>query len=190
VFVRSGARLDHRAWLDGIKAGRTFVTNGPVLTFSVNGQAPGAEIQFPEGVHQVTARVSLRSIVPVDHLEIVANGAVVASLPIREGGLSADTTVTLPVARSGWFTLRAYHAQPSPVVLDLYPFATTSPVYVTVGGRGVRSPEDARFFVRWIERIEAATEAHTGWNTPDEKSAVMARLARARADYERRAGPR
>ena len=188
VFVKSGPRLDHRAWLDGIKAGRTFVTNGPILTFSVNGRGPGDELAFSDGVHQVTARVSLRSIVPVDHLEIVANGAVVATLPIREGGLSADTTVTLPVARSGWFTLRAYHARTSPVVLDLYPFATTSPVYVTVGGREVRSPDDAAFFVRWIERIEAATDAHTGWNAPEEKAAVMARLARAKEEYQRRAG--
>ena len=190
VFVRSGARLDHRSWLDGIKAGRTFVTNGPILTFSVNGQGPGAEIALADGVHPLTARVSLRSIVPVDHLEIVANGAIVATLPLRDAGLSADTTVTLPVSRSAWFTLRAYHSRSSPAVLDLYPFATTSPVYVTVGGREVRSVEDARFFVRWIQRIEAATQAHTGWNTPEEKSAVMARLARARAEYERRAGLR
>ena len=76
------------------------------------------------------------------------------------------------------------------MVLDLYPFATTSPVYVTLGGQGVRSPDDARFFVRWIQRIEAVTAAHAGWNTPEEKSAVMGRLARARAEYERRAAPR
>ncbi len=188
VFVGSGPRLTHRSWLAALKSGRTFVTNGPVLAFTLNGREPGAELVFPEGVHQVRARVSLRSIVPVDHLEIVANGAVVATLPITEGGMSADTTVTLPVARSGWFTLRAYHPQPSPAVLDLYPFATTSPVYVTVGGRPVRSAPDARFFVQWIERIEAHADAHREWNTADEKAAVMARLAQAKAEFVRRAG--
>ena len=31
VFARSGAKLDYRAWLAAIKAGRTFATNGPLL---------------------------------------------------------------------------------------------------------------------------------------------------------------
>ena len=29
VFVRSGAKLDYRGWLAALKAGRTFVSNGP-----------------------------------------------------------------------------------------------------------------------------------------------------------------
>ena len=29
VFVHSGAKLDYRGWLAALKAGRTFVSNGP-----------------------------------------------------------------------------------------------------------------------------------------------------------------
>jgi len=32
-------------------------------------------------------------------------------------------------------------------------FMRTSPIYVTVGGKRARSPEDAKYFVAWIERI-------------------------------------
>jgi hypothetical protein len=73
-------------------------------------------------------------------------------------------------------------------VLDLYPFATTSPVYLTVAGRPVRSPEDARYFVRWIERLEAAAAAHPGWNDPAERAEVLERLARAKAVFRERGG--
>ncbi|MGH7559941.1 MAG: CehA/McbA family metallohydrolase [Gemmatimonadales bacterium] len=190
VFAQSGPRLDQRSWLAAIKAGRTFVTNGPLLTFTVDGRGPGSSLELPAGVHQVRARVTLRSFVPVDRLEIVANGAVVATLPIGSGGTAADTTVTLPVARSGWFTLRAWSSRPSAAVLDLYPFATTSPVYLTLGRRRVRSATDARYFVRWIERIEAAAASHEGWNTAAERAAVLARLGRAKAEFERRASDR
>ena len=33
------------AWFDAMKRGRTFVTNGPMLEFTVNGTPPGGEIR-------------------------------------------------------------------------------------------------------------------------------------------------
>ena len=74
VFVRSGTPLDYRRWLAALKAGRTFVSNGPLLSFSLDGHEAGAELRFPAGApaHQVVARVSLRSNVPVERLGIPA----------------------------------------------------------------------------------------------------------------------
>jgi len=187
VFVRTGPRLDYRAWLAGLKAGRTFVSNGPLLAFTLNGREVGDEIVLPAGVHRLVARVSLRSIVPVDRLEIVANGVVVAPIPMDAGGTSADATVPLPVTRSGWFTLRAWTAKATAPVLDIYPWATTSPVYVTVGGQLVRSVEDSRWFVSWIERLEAAARTHKEWNDAAEIDGVLGRLAEAKKVFLRRA---
>jgi TolB protein len=186
VFVRSGLRLDYRAWLAALKAGRTFATNGPLLSFTINGRDVGDELSLPAGVHQLVARVSLRSIVPVERLEIVANGVVLVPIPLTAGGTRAEATIPLPVTRSGWFTLRAWSSRGTHPVLDLYPWATTSPIYVTVAGKPVRSVEDARYFVRWIERLEAAAGAHRGWNTEAEKAEVLGRLAQAKAVFQHR----
>ncbi|HLG05103.1 MAG TPA: CehA/McbA family metallohydrolase, partial [Gemmatimonadales bacterium] len=188
VFVRSGPRLGYRGWLAGLKAGRTFVTNGPLLSFSLNGREPGDEIRFPAGVHRVVARVSLRSNVPVERLEIVANGVVLAAIPLSPDSTRADATIPLPLTRSGWFTLRAWSSRSHPAVLEAYPFATTSPIYVTVGGRPVRSPADASFFLRWIENLERAAAAHPGWNSEAEKAEVLGRIARAKTVFLERGG--
>jgi dipeptidyl aminopeptidase/acylaminoacyl peptidase len=185
VFARSGAKLGYPAWLAAIKAGRTFVSNGPVLSFSLDGHEAGDEIQLPEGAHELTARVSMRSIAPVERVEIVGNGVVVATIPVAPGGMRADATVKLSLKESGWYTLRAWSENAVEPVLDIYPFATTSPVYVTVGSRPVRSAADARYFVAWIERVEAAATAHKGWNDEKEKAGVLARLAAAKAVYAR-----
>ncbi len=189
VFVRSGATLDYRGWLEALKAGRTFVSNGPLLSFTLDGHDAGDELRFPAGVHPVTARVSLRSSVPVERLEIVANGVVVAPIPLSADSMRADASVPLPITRSGWLTLRAYSRHSSPAVLDGYPFATTSPIYVIVAGRPIRSPEAARWFVRWIERLEAGAAAHTGWNDAAEKAEVLGRLAQARERFLQLAEP-
>jgi hypothetical protein len=186
VYVRSGPELDHDRFLNGLKEGRTFVTNGPLLTFTVDGLEPGDEVRLP-APGRVTARVTLRSIVPVDHLEIIGNGKVVVTIPLRGDRTVADTTVSVPVARSGWLVLRAYGDGPREPVLDLYPFASTSPVYVSVAGAAIRSRDDALFFVRWVERVTAAAQAHAEWNTAAERDSVVALLREARAVYVTRA---
>jgi TolB protein len=186
VFVRSGPRLEYRAWLAALAAGRTFATNGPLLQFTLNGREPGDELALPAGIHRLVARVVLRSAVPVERLEIVANGVVVARVPLGGDSTRADATMPLPLTRSGWFTLRAWSSRSDPGVLDQYPFATTSPIYVTVGGQPIRSPEDAGYFIAWIERLEAAASVHEGWNTEAERRAVLGRLAAAKAVFERR----
>ncbi len=183
VFVRSGARLDHGSWLAGLKAGRTFVTNAPLLEFSIAGHGIGEEIPLSLGTHRLTARVGLRSNVSIDHLEVIGNGRVVATIPLRGDRMSATDTVSIPVAASGWYVLRAYSDRDETPVLDLYPFASTSPIYVRVGNQPIRSAEDAQFFVRWIERVESATRASTAWNTPAEQAGVLRMLAQARAVF-------
>ncbi|HYC33531.1 MAG TPA: hypothetical protein VEB59_14680, partial [Gemmatimonadales bacterium] len=96
---------------------------------------------------------------------------------------SATATVRIPVDRSGWLLLRARSDRAIYPVLDLYPYATTSPVYLSVGGRPARSVADAEYFVAWIDRMRAAVEAHRDWNTEQEKRDVLGTLERARQVY-------
>ena len=71
-------------------------------------------------------------------------------------------------------------------VLDIYPFATTSPIYVTVDEKPVRSGGDARYFEAWIDRVRAAAAAHGGWNDSAERDGVLGRLDAAKAEFARR----
>jgi Tol biopolymer transport system component len=196
VFVKTGGPLDFGLFLAGLKAGRSMATNGPLVELALRPRGssgawsePGDELKLPAGAQALEARVSMRSIVPIDRLEIVRNGEVVATLPLAGGGTSADATLRLTASGSGWYVARAHCARSRHPVLDFYPFGTTSPVYVTVGGAPVRSRRDALYFSAWIDRVRAAAEAHDGWNTAAEKEGVLALLAQARAVYEERAEP-
>ena len=189
TFVNSGATLDHRRWLSGIKAGRTFVTNAPLLEFSLAGRGIGEELRLSAGSHRLSARVSMRSNVPIDHVEIIGNGKVVATIPLSGNRLTANDTVVVPVTASGWFVLRAYAERATMPVLDLYPFGSTSPIYVQIGDKPVRSAVDAAFFLRWIDRIESTTRASTAWNSPGEQAGALRALAEARAVFSSPAVP-
>jgi hypothetical protein len=130
--------------------------------------------------------VALHSIVPVDHLELIGNGEVVAQIPLTDSRTFVSTTVKINAERSGWYLLRARGDGPSYPVLDVYPYATTSPIYLKVGNGARRSSRDAEYFLQWIDRLEAGAEKHQGWNNEEEKSAVLQSIRQARAEFERR----
>jgi Tol biopolymer transport system component len=187
VYVQSPVPLSRERWYAALKAGKSFATNGPLLQFLVGGTGIGGELKLARGTHRVAMKVTLRSYVPVDHLQIIGNGEVVAEIPLRGDRTSADTTITIDVAHSGWYLLRAYAQRATDPVLDLYPFGTTSPVYVTVGAEAPRSnPRDIAYFLDWISRVERAALAHAGWNASQEKREVMGRIQRAREVFEAR----
>ena len=188
VFVRSGGPLEHRRWLAALKAGRSFATNGPLLGFRLGGKGLGEEVSLPSGGRDLTARVTLHSIVPIDRLEIVRNGEVVAEIPLTGKRTTVATSLTIPVRESGWYLLRARGEKPVYPVLDVYPYATTSPIYVTVGGQPIRSREDAQYFIAWIDRLHAGALAHREWNSEGEKTHSMEIIRRARKEFVRRLG--
>jgi hypothetical protein len=170
----------------GLKAGRTFVTNAPLLEFTLGGRDIGDKIRLPSP-GCLTARVRLRSSVPIDHLEVIGNGSVVAAIRLERDRMSATDTVSIPIAKSGWYVVRAWSDRPELPVLDLYPFGSTSPIYVRVGQQPMRSRDDAEFFVRWIDRLDQAARAHEGWNTVEERDYAVRLLQQARAVYAQQA---
>jgi hypothetical protein len=169
-------------WLAAIKAGRTFATNGPLLRFSLGGQAIGGEVRLEKG-QEARFSADLVSMVPVDHLQVVCNGKVARELAMDSGRSSAHVDGSVPLEASGWCVLRAFSDQAEYPILDIYPYATTSPVYVSVAGAPVRGAADAAYFVAWIDRLISGVRSNTSWNTETEKQSVLSMLQEAREKY-------
>jgi hypothetical protein len=127
----------------------------------------------------------LRSIVPVDHLEIICDGKVVRDLELSGRRDATDEEGTLPISSTGWCLLRASTDKAVYPVLDQYPYATTSPIYITVEGSKPQSTDDASYFMDWIDQLIAGTKANNDWNTDAEKVTVLDQLFRARKVYEK-----
>jgi len=184
TYVRRNAPLADPAarrdlWLEGLRAGKSMATNGPLVGVTVNGVGPGAEIRLDAGEHDLAISAFLRSIVPVDRLEVVWNGEVVQTIPTDMTRRRADFSGSIKVNGSGWLLLRAWNDRSHPDVFDIYPYATTSPVYVTVDGKGLRSTDDADYFIAWINRVRESAEAHPDYNSTAEREIVLANIDRA-----------
>ncbi len=187
TYAYLGSKLDWQAWIEAIRKGHTFVTNGPLLEFSMNGLEEGEDIHLPAQGGRVSVRAGMRSIAPVEKVEVLNNGKVIRTIPLTEGGKRAVFALDIEARQSGWYTLRAYSAHPVHPIDDRYPFAETSPIYLDCGNRPIRSAEDARYFITWIDAITKMAAEHPGWRSEEEKAHVLNQFQEARRIFQQRA---
>ena len=183
VYLHTQGEKSMHAIQSALKAGRTVASNGPQLALRVADRNLGETIELESGTHRLRYRAAMRSIAPMQHLEIVHNGKVVATHRFGKDRTRADFEGVLEVSGSGWILLRAWNDGADPLVLDLYPYATTSPIYVSVAGARASSRPDADYFVRWIDRIIEAAAAREDYNTATEKRSTLEYLQTARKTF-------
>jgi hypothetical protein len=145
MYVHVDGDLTYEKWWESLRAGRVFVTNGPLLKPSINGQLPGHVFQGDAGQKmEFEIGLSLSTREPISYLEIIKNGKV-------EHSISFDTyskSGKLPKIQfdaSGWFLIRAVTDIPK-----TYRFAMTGPYYVEMGYKRRISKSAAQFFLDWV----------------------------------------
>ncbi len=188
VFLDTGGETTPQAARDALKAGRSFATNGPLLGLEFGGKRPGDTVAR-QASGKVPYRIALRSPVAVDHLELVHNGEVVKSFRLSGDRRSFDAEGELAVDAGGWLLLRAWNDDADPLVLDLYPYATTSPIYLDLPGGAPPAPAGAAYFAAWMERVIEAAAARDDYNTPREREETLAYLKLALNHYRELANP-
>ncbi|MBI4625465.1 MAG: CehA/McbA family metallohydrolase [Verrucomicrobia bacterium] len=185
LYAHLGSKLTWEGWLDAIRKGRTFVTNGPLLQLTIDGEMPGGEIRLPAAGGSVTVSAKLESIVPLETLELMFNGKVIESIPLGGDGRKAVFERKIAVTGSGWFTLRTAGRGIQHPIDDSFPVAETGAVYVYVGDRPIQSKADAEYFAKWIDDLTRLWSGYPYWRSDREKQHVLAQFAEARKVYER-----
>lgn len=131
TFVKVDGPFTVDSWLAGFRQGRAYVTNGPFLELTVNGQPMGAEIRVARGATlEINASAHLNPDVDaLDRIELVVLGDVVRQQPAG-GQDRAQLQTTLTADRSFWLAVRAYGRQQETQFTTI---AHSAPVYVMVG---------------------------------------------------------
>jgi hypothetical protein len=151
VYVHVGKELTWAKWWEGLRAGRSFVTNGPLLRIQAGGELPGHVFTAAAGKEvsvEVTGTLTTRD--RVRFLEVVRDGGVERKVSAEEFA-KTGTLGALRFRSSGWFLVRAVTDNPK-----TFRFASTSPFYVEVGSAPRRiSRASARFFLQWVRERTA-----------------------------------
>ena len=184
VYAYTGKAFDPDEWFNALKAGRTFVTTGPMLELTVNGEIVGAEIAArPGDTLRIKASASGHR-VPPQYLEVVEQGDVLKSLRQPAGAETVSCDFAFRVRRSTWIAARCAGAH-------------TSPIYVRVGDQPFWKREAVPELIqtRLSQLQDVETLAKQGvppggeglWNNPEgfrkQAPALLERVEEARKIY-------
>jgi hypothetical protein len=200
TYAHCAGNFDYWAWCEGIRRGNTFVSSGPLLTLVADGESPGSEV-INCGERSVHIHAKVISIFAVDRLEIIVNGAVVASKRLDHPCGEMELEIDLPLTQDSWVIARCYG--PGEQVArhhDVWRrpvMAHTSPIYLARGERYQRfDAEVAQYMLALIEGSQLYVEerarrfwpagAHHRHGRADHLEFLLAPFAEARAAVRQR----
>lgn len=177
--------LTYARWIQAVRAGETFVTNGPLITtFTVSDHTMGETVFLGRGCREIPCALSIRCTSGLERAEIVMNGAVIHALPFGGTRSKIDTSFNLTIDSSAWLAARVYGVNTHWLAVRDSLFAHTSPIYISMEGERIVVPEDASFFVDWISNLDSLARRSGYW--PHMIDSVMAfdEFAAAKRFYE------
>jgi hypothetical protein len=140
VYVALDAGLDADAWLDGLKAGRSFVTTGPMLFVTLDGHAPGHRfVQADTAPRDYHLAGTVESAAPLDRIEVVVNGAVARTIrpinrPTERGASENRVEAAVAIDGTSWVAVRCYET----IEDGRERFAHGAPFHIDVAGKPLR----------------------------------------------------
>ncbi len=160
-----GEPFTYSAWIDAVRAGRTFATAGPILDVQIDGADLGTEVrQASDTLH---ARFGCRGIEPFERVELVVNGSVAAS----GDGATAVSEVHLPAG--GWVAARCWGRGRI--------LAHTSPVYIRAAdARPPVDPVAVAALDRHLVRAREWVETEGRFANPKSRDRLLAVFDAAR----------
>jgi len=174
VYALVHGVFTYQSWIDALNRGRSFITNSPFLICRADNKIPGDEMNMGRK-NSVKIVTEMWSQLPVDRLEIIANGKVIAEKIIEKGQHYAKLEIEYKPGKSVWIAARVHQYNQDdtrdgvsftqrrdfgggPTLLNKYygtmrpetAFAHTNPIYITINKKPIRSKEDAAYFIEYL----------------------------------------
>ena len=142
TYARLGPDDDfgYDAWCAALRAGRSYMSSGPLLRLSVDGAGIGDTVRLPDAGGTVAVAATAASIFPMFRLELVHSGRVIASSNSESGTHELRINENVTIDGPGWICVRVDGGGPDHLThhRDVWGraiMAHTSPVYIACGGR-------------------------------------------------------
>lgn len=185
VFVPPDEEFSYASWTANLRRGRTFMTGGPLIEFSVDGAAIGDTVRLPSGGGTIEVTARARSILPIHALQIVQGGRGIDGPPELGGARvvaqadSADAagarelslSIRLSVREDAWLCARVGGPNYTPTrhhdVWQRGIFAHTSPIYVACGDEWrLGNREGLQYMLTLVDGSLTYIRSHSAQRTP------------------------
>jgi hypothetical protein len=181
VYVRVEGQLNYEDWCEGIREGRSYVSDGTshLMDFTVSAgeqqvavgrQGSQLDLEKP-GTVRVAAQVAVRQDDARIPVELIVNAYPQASREIVADGSLQEIAFEVPIDQSSWVALRTF------------PSAHTNPVFVIVDEQPIRA---SRRSAQWcLEGVDQCWAEKQKTYDADEMEDARAAYDHARRVYAR-----
>ena len=183
VYVKSDTRLTPEAWLEHLANAESYITNGPLLEFSVDGNSLGSDVSIakPRSVRVTGLAIGRTNF---NRLELLKNGQVIhrANSSPQAGHFRADLDVQVSVDRPSWLAVRTPPpSAPKVGLMEKRPlneygreiFSHSSAIFVDVGGQRIFDPAVAKDLVAEMERDRELIKSRGKFADDGERTNVL-----------------
>jgi hypothetical protein len=176
VYVQCAKGFSYDAWMEGLKAGRSFITTGPMLMVEVDGQPPGNRFQQTADSAVYKIRATVQNTGRRTRVEIIRNGqleSIMLNPAASQAGAGAKVEVAadVQVTESSWFALRCYETLSG----GRERFAHSAPIFIDVPGKPLRPRKAEVEYL--ISRVKNEIERNTGVLSDEAVAEYRAALA-------------
>ncbi len=199
VYVMADGPITPSEWLDRLAAGKSYITNGPLLEFTVDGQPLGSVLEL-SAPRELAVRGTARGRVDFKRIELVQGGRVVHSAESRqeEEHFVAEFALKQSIDVPSWLALRTppppVPGDPTlqePVASNEFGgrlFAHTSPIYVRMAGQGVFDAAIAAGLFDEMKSSIKQIEAQAVFENDEQRQQVLGVYEEAIGILEKRLG--
>jgi hypothetical protein len=153
-------------WIEAVRAGRTFVTTGPIISIEVDGRGPGSVVDLARKNEAVRVRAEARATSELESLQVIVNGKVVSSVQPAAGETAAVLEFETEIAESSWLVARCGGPYNWPRFSRLA--AISSPIYLQVAGLPVKADsttiaalsKDLDYMLDWARNKARCDDKH------------------------------
>lgn len=156
VYVHLPDGFSYEGWMRAVRAGRSFVTTGPMLLATADGHDPGHVWQHDsdDGKKTIELSIAATATEPVLYAEVIVSGQPRHLLtPQNErtaaGAYGNRWTQRVSLDRSGWFAVRVWQQSSDGQVR----FAHSAPWYIEVDALPVKPARYEREYL--VQRMQA-----------------------------------
>jgi hypothetical protein len=184
AYVQVPGKLTIPNWLEGLKAGRNVVTNGPLLRLKVDQKNIGDTIHLTE---PKTARIEATAVGRnnFERLQLVHNGKVVKTESAAgKNPYRAKLVHQIRIDEPGWLAIRIDSTTKNELGQVL--FAHSSPIYLEYQGKNRFDIEAARGLLKQLEEGQAAIRAQGHFSSPQARDRILAMYDQAANELRKR----
>ena len=180
MYVQTNKQIDFDSWKRAVRAGRVFVSSGPIPQLRINDVLPGGIVRLPAAGGEITIDAELACPQTLETFEVVRNSQPLTAEIQKSHAAGVHRwriRQRLPIRESCWIAARGTGPNKAALFQNTKirqrAMAHTAAIRVIVGDQPIRSPRDAQAFIAELSKHQQAYRSQARFERASDRSRML-----------------